>query len=120
MEQALVQIIDNAAKYSPPGSTITVTARREGSEVVVAVSDQGAGFTEEERGRLGERFFRGERHLSALPGSGLGLWIANAFVTASGGELEVTSDGANQGSTVAIRLPVVREITLQLEGALDE
>lgn len=120
MEQALVQIIDNAAKYSPPGSTITVAARREGDEIVLAVSDQGTGFTSEERGRLGERFFRGERHLSTIPGSGLGLWIANAFVTASSGELEVTSGGANQGSTVAIRLPVVREITLQLEGALDE
>jgi two-component system sensor histidine kinase KdpD len=120
MEQALVQIIDNAAKYSPPGSVITVTARREGSEVVLAVSDQGAGFTEEERGRLGERFFRGERHLATTPGSGLGLWIANAFVTASGGELEATSGGANQGSMVAIRLPVVREAILQLEGAVDE
>jgi two-component system sensor histidine kinase KdpD len=120
MEQALVQIIDNAAKYSPPGSTITVTARREGSEVVLAVSDQGAGFTEEEHGRLGERFFRGERHLATTPGSGLGLWIANAFVTASGGELEATSGGANQGSIVAIRLPVVREAILQLEGAVDE
>jgi signal transduction histidine kinase len=97
-----------------------VAARREGDEVVLAVSDQGTGFTQEERERHGERFFRGQRHLTIIPGSGLGLWIAKAFVTASGGELEVTSGGANQGSRVAIRFPVVREAILQLEGAVDE
>jgi len=120
MEQALVQIIDNAAKYSPSGSTINVTARRDGDEVVLAVSDQGKGFTEEERERYDERFFRGARHLTTIPGSGLGLWISKAFVSASGGELEVASGGPDQGSTVAIRLPVVREAILQLEEAVDE
>jgi two-component system sensor histidine kinase KdpD len=120
MEQALVQIIDNAAKYSPPGSTITVTARRETDEVSLSVTDQGSGFTQEERSRFGERFFRGERHLAATPGSGLGLWIANAFLTACGGRLEVNSAGVNQGATVEIRLPVVREAILQLERAVDE
>jgi two-component system sensor histidine kinase KdpD len=120
MEQALVQIIDNAAKYSPPGSPINVSARCDRDEIVLSVADQGTGFTEEERGRLGERFFRGQRHLTTIPGSGLGLWIANAFVTASGGELDVTSGGVNQGSTVAIRLPVAREAILQLERAVDE
>jgi len=120
MEQALVQIIDNAAKYSPIGSTVNMTARRDGDEILLSVSDQGSGFTKEERERLGERFFRGQRHLMTIPGSGLGLWIANAFVTASGGELEVASSGANRGSTVVIRLPVVREAILQLERAVDE
>jgi two-component system sensor histidine kinase KdpD len=120
MEQALVQVIDNAAKYSPPGSSIVVSARRDGDEVVLAVSDQGTGFTAEEQERHGERFFRGQRHLTTIPGSGLGLWIAKAFVTASGGELVVTSGGADRGATVAIRFPVVREAILQLEGAIDE
>jgi two-component system, OmpR family, sensor histidine kinase KdpD len=120
MEQALVQIIDNAAKYSPSGSTIIVRAAREGDEIVLSVTDRGSGFTEEERERLGERFFRGRRHLTTISGSGLGLWIANAFVTASDGELDVASDGVDQGSTVAIRLPVVREAILQLERAVDE
>lgn len=120
MEQALVQIVDNAAKYSPPGSTITVTARRDGDEIVMAVSDQGMGFTKDEQDRLGERFFRGARHLTTIPGSGLGLWIADSFVTACGGELEVTSGGMNQGATVAIRLPIAQEAILQLERAVDE
>ncbi|MPZ57792.1 MAG: DUF4118 domain-containing protein [Rhizobiales bacterium] len=120
MEQALVQILDNAAKYSTPGSTISVTARREGDEIVLSVADRGTGFTREEHDHLGERFFRGQRHLTTIPGSGLGLWIANAFVTASNGELEVTSSGTNQGSIVSVRLPVVREAILQLERAGDE
>jgi len=120
MEQALVQILDNAAKYSPLGSTISVTARRERDEIVLAMSDQGTGFTQEEREHVGERFFRGQRHLTTIPGSGLGLWIANAFVTASGGELGVSSDGANQGSVVEIRLPIAMEAILQLERVVDE
>ena len=120
MEQALVQIIDNAAKYSPSGSTIALAAQREGDKVVLSVSDQGSGFTEEERARNAERFFRGERHLATVPGSGLGLWIANAFVAASSGELEVSSGGVDRGARVTILLPVVREAILQLERAVDE
>ena len=120
IEQALVQIIDNAAKYSPVGTTIGVKAGRDPEGIVVSVADQGVGFTNEEQEHLGERFFRGPRHLATVPGSGLGLWIANAFVTASGGTLEATSAGAGRGSTVSIRLPVVREALLQLEGAADE
>jgi two-component system sensor histidine kinase KdpD len=120
VEQALVQIIDNAAKYSLPGRTIGVAARREGDEIVLSVTDQGSGFTAEERDRLGERFFRGGRHLTTIPGSGLGLWIASAFASANDGELQAISDGEDQGATVLIRFPVVREVALQLEGADDE
>jgi two-component system sensor histidine kinase KdpD len=59
----------------------------------------------EERTRLWERFFRGERHASNVSGSGLGLWIAKAFVTANGGEIEAFSEGADRGTTVSICLP---------------
>lgn len=52
-----------------------------------------------------ERFYRGPRHQSTAPGSGLGLWIAQAFVIASGGELEAKSDGAERGTTVTVTLP---------------
>lgn len=120
VEQALVQIIDNAAKYSPVGTRIHVKAEREPEGFVLSVTDEGAGFTHEERERLGERFFRGQRHLTTVPGSGLGLWIANAFVTASGGTLEAASEGAGHGSTVSVRLPVVQDASLQLESAADE
>jgi two-component system sensor histidine kinase KdpD len=120
LEQAVVQLLDNAAKYSPSGSTISVAACHESDGIVLSVSDRGAGFTADEREHLGERFFRGQRHISSIPGSGLGLWIANAFVTAIGGELTAVSGGAGLGSKVSILLPVVRSGIMQLEGAVDE
>ena len=104
LEQALGQIVDNAAKYSPPGSTITVAARTEGASVVLSVQDEGIGLVGEERTRLWERFFRGERRASNVSGSGLGLWIAKAFVTANGGEIQAFSEGADRGTLVSIRL----------------
>jgi two-component system, OmpR family, sensor histidine kinase KdpD len=110
LEQALGQIVDNAAKYSQPGSTITVAVRTEGTSVVLSVSDEGIGFVGEERKRLWERFFRGERHASNVPGSGLGLWIAKAFVTANGGEVDAFSAGADRGTIVSIRLPVTEAV----------
>jgi two-component system sensor histidine kinase KdpD len=106
IEQAFVQIVDNAAKYSPNGSTITVEARRNGRNVVLAVHDAGAGLTAEENDQLGQRFFRGPRHKATSSGSGLGLWIAKAFVGVNGGKIQAVSSGADQGSTVSIYLPL--------------
>lgn len=106
VEQAFVQIIDNAAKYSPNGSTITVEAKRDGRNVVLSVNDAGAGVTTEEKAQLGQRFFRGPRHTATSSGSGLGLWIAKAFVGANGGKIQAVSSGADQGTTVSILLPL--------------
>jgi two-component system, OmpR family, sensor histidine kinase KdpD len=105
VEQALVQIVDNAAKYSPPGSPIAVAAKRNGRDVVLSVHDDGVGLTAEENAQLGERFFRGARLAATTSGSGLGLWIAKAFVTANGGKIQAESAGAGQGTTVSIHLP---------------
>jgi two-component system sensor histidine kinase KdpD len=109
VEQALVQIIDNAAKYSPDGAPIRVTAHPNGQSVVLSVHDRGAGLTAEEKRQVGGRFFRGPRHAAATSGSGLGLWIAHAFISANGGKVEVESDGADRGTTVSIHLPASPE-----------
>jgi two-component system sensor histidine kinase KdpD len=109
LEHALIQILDNAAKYSGDGAPIRVTAHPIAQAVVLSVHDNGAGLTDEEKSQVGERFFRGPRHASTTSGSGLGLWIANAFVTANGGKLEVESEGADHGTTVSIHLPVSPE-----------
>jgi two-component system, OmpR family, sensor histidine kinase KdpD len=109
LEQALMQILDNAAKYSPDGAPIQVTAHPIAQAVVLSVHDSGAGLTDEEKSQVGERFFRGPRHAVTTSGSGLGLWIANAFVTANGGRLEVDSEGADRGTTVSLHLPVSPE-----------
>jgi two-component system sensor histidine kinase KdpD len=109
VEQAFVQVIDNAAKYSSPGTPIAVAARRNGHDLVLAVSDNGAGLTDEERARIGERFFRSSRLAATASGSGLGLWIAKAFVLANGGRIQVESPGIDQGSTVSIYLPLATD-----------
>jgi two-component system, OmpR family, sensor histidine kinase KdpD len=105
VEQAFVQIVDNAAKYSPTGSPIIIAAKRNGRDVVLSVQDQGVGLTAEENAQLGERFFRGARHAATTSGSGLGLWIAKAFVTANGGKIQAVSPGADHGAAVSILLP---------------
>jgi two-component system sensor histidine kinase KdpD len=106
IEQAFAQVVDNAAKYSPAGSTITVAAKRNGHGLVLSVHDTGVGLTQEENAQLGDRFFRGARHAATTSGSGLGLWIAKAFVSANGGRLEADSPGPNLGTMIAIKLPV--------------
>ncbi len=105
VEQAFVQIVDNAAKYSPAGSPIRISAKRNGSHVVLSVRDEGAGLTAEESAQIYDRFFRGPRQISTTSGSGLGLWIAQAFVSANGGKIDAASGGVDHGATVAIHLP---------------
>jgi two-component system, OmpR family, sensor histidine kinase KdpD len=106
MERALGQILDNAAKYSKPESVITVRGQREDGHFAIAVTDQGAGLDADDHVRLGQKFFRSNRHAQVTSGLGLGFWIASAFVAANNGTIEATSDGVNKGMTVTIRLPL--------------
>jgi K+-sensing histidine kinase KdpD len=105
IEEACGQILENAAKYSPSGSTISVEVRPERERVIIRVSDHGVGITRDELGNLGRRSFRGARHLTSVPGSGLGFWIASIFVDANGGTISVQSRGAGQGTAVTVALP---------------
>ncbi len=120
VEQALGQLLENAAKYSPAGSEIRVSSRCERDCVVLSVKDQGSGLTAEENCQLGKRSFRGQRHAVAASGSGLGLWIASTFVTANGGSLYAESAGPNLGTTLSLRLPTVSADTPELAGVLDD
>jgi two-component system sensor histidine kinase KdpD len=119
VEQALVQILDNAAKYSNDGAPIRVAARPNGHAIVLSVHDSGAGLTGEEKRQVGGRFFRGPRHAATTSGSGLGLWIAHAFISANGGKVEVESEGIDRGTTVSIYLPLSGE-TAPMEASVDE
>ncbi|MBV9626759.1 MAG: DUF4118 domain-containing protein [Xanthobacteraceae bacterium] len=120
IEQAIGQVLENAAKYSPPDSLITIAARAEQDCVVISVADEGHGLTVTEQDQVGRRSFRGERSHKATPGSGLGLWIAQCFVTANGGMLEARSQGAGLGSTISIRLDAAQGAVAELVGAEDE
>jgi two-component system, OmpR family, sensor histidine kinase KdpD len=120
VQQALVQILDNAVKYSAAGSEIAVTVRSEEGRLSVSVRDDGAGLTEAEQTRMWDRFARGERHTGTISGSGLGLWIASAFLAANDGTIKAQSDGPGRGTMMAIELPVAQTAVPQLESDADE
>ena len=120
VQQALVQIFDNAVKYSPPGSAIKVAARARDGRIMLSVSDEGSGLTAGEQEKMWERFVRGDRHSATTSGSGLGLWIASAFVAANDGKMSAVSDGPGLGTTLVIELPVTQATVSQFEGEADE
>jgi two-component system, OmpR family, sensor histidine kinase KdpD len=120
VQQALVQIIDNAVKYSQAGSRIAIAAEGRDGVLLVSVRDEGAGLSAAEKSTIFNRFVRGERHAATTSGSGLGLWIANAFVTANGGKVNAVSEGAGLGTTLTIELPAAQTAVTQLEGDADE
>ena len=120
VEEACGQILENAAKYSPSGSTITVDVRCEPDRVIVVVSDQGVGITADERQQLGHRSFRSARHQSSIPGTGLGFWIASTFIQANHGTIAVHSRGPGQGTTVSIFLPASEPSTSELTAFANE
>jgi K+-sensing histidine kinase KdpD len=105
IEEACGQLLENAAKYSPSGSTISIRARAEQGRVILSIGDQGVGITADEQQQLGRRSFRSERHQTTIPGSGLGFWIASVFIRANAGTIDIFSRGQGQGTTVSISLP---------------
>jgi K+-sensing histidine kinase KdpD len=102
IEQALGQLLENAAKYSPPETEIRICSYAVEQSVVLSVTDQGTGLTAGEKEQVGRQPFRGV----TSGGSGLGLWIASTFVAANGGSLHAESLGAGLGTTMSMRLPV--------------
>jgi K+-sensing histidine kinase KdpD len=120
VEQALGQLLENAAKYSPAGTAIKISSFRGRKHVDLAVADRGAGLTAEEKNQLGQRSFRSERHAASVAGSGLGLWIASSFVAANGGSLLAESEGPNLGTTMTLRLPTVSEDTPDIVDAVND
>jgi K+-sensing histidine kinase KdpD len=111
VEEACGQLLENAAKYSPSGSVISVVARAELAHVILSVSDQGVGITPDEQDQLGQRSFRSRRHICKIPGTGLGFWIASTFIRANGGTIQVSSRGEGLGTTASIVLPAGWEVS---------
>jgi K+-sensing histidine kinase KdpD len=105
IEEACGQLLENAAKYSPSGSTISISGRAERGRVILSISDQGVGITPDDQQHLGRKSFRSQRHQATIPGSGLGFWIASTFVRANGGTVDISSPGQGQGTTASITLP---------------
>jgi two-component system sensor histidine kinase KdpD len=104
IERVLCNLIENAAKYSPPGTTIAVRAKLAAHTVEVGVEDDGAGFPEGRRDDLFAPFVRG-RHESSMPGAGLGLAISRSIVAAHGGTIRA-ENRAEGGARVMFTLPL--------------
>jgi two-component system sensor histidine kinase KdpD len=104
LEQVMTNLLDNAAKHAPPGTPITVAARREGEEVVLDVVDAGPGIPPEDRERVFDMFYRVRAGDGQRAGTGLGLAICRGIVEAHGGRIRVASP-AGGGTRVEIRLP---------------
>jgi two-component system OmpR family sensor kinase len=105
LRRALDNLLDNAAKYSEPGSPIRLRAQRAGDRVLVEVVDRGIGIDEADRDELFTPFFRSDRSRArATGGFGLGLALARQIVAAHGGSIRVASQ-VNLGTTMTIDLP---------------
>lgn len=109
VEQVLVNLLENAAKYSPPGTTIRVHARRDHQAVIVEVVDEGVGVPPDERERIFDKFYRvprGDRHGA---GTGLGLSICQGIIEAHGGSISARSPGHGKGTVFTVTLPLDKE-----------
>ncbi len=111
LEQVLVNVLENAAKYAPLNSLIQVRGWREGGEVVLTVADEGVGIAADDLAHVFDSFFRARRGDRVAPGTGLGLAISRGLIEAMGGRITAASprpdlprDGA-PGTVVTIHLP---------------
>jgi signal transduction histidine kinase len=106
LRQAIVNLVDNAIKYSPAGSQILVQASAsDNGHAILEVTDEGSGVPPEHRSHIFDRFYRMDAaRAREWGGAGLGLSIARWAVEAHGGEIGLCSEGS-RGSTFWIRLP---------------
>jgi signal transduction histidine kinase len=104
LRQLLDNLLGNAAKYSPPGSTIRLTLKAEDNLIILSIADEGPGIPQSEQGRIFEKFYRASNVSEQVTGSGLGLAIVKSIVDAHQGRIWVESV-VGKGSTFFVVLP---------------
>ena len=105
LERVLLNLLDNAIKYTPKGGWITIRVGSEGGEILIEIRDTGVGIPTRDLGRVFERFYRVDRSRSReVGGTGLGLSIVRHLAEAMGGSVSVESE-VERGSTFRVRLP---------------
>ena len=110
LTQVFANLLNNSAKYTPPGGRIRLVAGRQAGEVVVAVQDTGIGIPEAALGRIFDMFSQVDRTLERTTGGlGIGLSLVKGLVEMHGGTVEARSDGEGKGSTFTVRLPVAED-----------
>jgi two-component system sensor histidine kinase KdpD len=109
IREVIVHLLENAAKYSPEGSSVRLTAERHGSKVAVSVADHGPGIDAFEQPLIFEKFYRGRNQQYTADGTGMGLAIAKVIVEAHGGTLGVVSQ-LGKGSVFTFELPAKQPV----------
>ena len=105
-EQVMFNLLDNAAKYTPQGSEVTVRGRHEGNMVRISVEDEGKGLPEMDRERVFDKFYRVMAADSKRAGTGLGLSIARGFMEAMGGSIIAANREGRKGAVFILAIPV--------------
>jgi len=105
-EQVLFNLLDNAAKYSPPDTTISIRSIRERDAVMLQVADEGEGIPPTELESVFDKFYRVQKGDHVRPGTGLGLAISRGFVEAMHGRITAANRTDRKGAVITIRLPM--------------
>jgi PAS domain S-box-containing protein len=109
-EQIVVNLLDNAGKYTPPGGKITLSAKRDRTEVVIRVSDTGEGIATTVLPGIFDMFQQGPHGESVSGGLGIGLTVVRELVRIHGGTVAAASEGPGLGSTFTVRLPIAEPV----------
>ncbi|MEH2557967.1 two-component system sensor histidine kinase KdpD [Bradyrhizobium algeriense] len=105
-EQVLFNLLDNAAKYAPPGTTISIRGARDQGRVLLQILDEGSGIPPEELESVFDKFYRAQKGDHVRPGTGLGLAISRGFVEAMHGTISAANRADRRGAVITIRLPI--------------
>ena len=108
-EQVIFNLLDNAAKYSPPDTTITIRSLRDKDQVLLQVADEGDGIPPGELESVFDKFYRAQKTDRVRPGTGLGLAISRGFVEAMHGRISAANRTDRSGAVLTVCLPVPAE-----------
>jgi two-component system sensor histidine kinase KdpD len=105
-EQVLFNLLDNAAKYSAAGTTISIRSQRDKTSMSLQVIDEGDGIPPTELESVFDKFYRAQKGDHVRPGTGLGLAISRGFVEAMHGTISASNRTDRSGAVLTIRLPI--------------
>jgi two-component system sensor histidine kinase KdpD len=108
-EQVLFNLLDNAAKYAPSDTTISIRGARDRETIALQILDEGNGIPAHDLESVFDKFYRAEKGDHVRPGTGLGLAISRGFVEAMHGTIAAANRSDRSGAVITIRLPVTAD-----------